>query len=143
MMFRYICPSEGTGLTKFLQNFVISLWKFRGNPDLLTIAETLNSDCAHARALQSRAESDYQQEVNKRGVQDLFADILYNQQDVRSSGDETNKRKEEEEESEGEEEEQEQEGREQQEEEEREAASTRKMALVKSSRFSRTSDSFR
>jgi TATA-binding protein-associated factor Taf7 len=99
-----------------------------------------------ACALQSRAESDYQLEVNKRGVQDLFADILYNQ-DVRSSGDETNKRKEEEEESEEEEEEEEEkEGREQQEEEEREAevaASTRKMALVKSSRFSRSSDSFR
>ncbi len=101
--------------------------------------------CACARE-QSRAESDYQLEVNKRGVQDLFADILYNQQDVRSSGDETNKRKEEEEESDEEEEEEEQEGREQQEEEEREAevaASTRKMALVKSSRFSRSSDSFR
>jgi hypothetical protein len=111
---------------------------------LLTIAETLKSGCAHARA-QSRAESDYQLEVNKRGVQDLFADILYNQ-DVRSSGDETNKRKEEEEVSGEEEEEEEKEGREQQEEEEREAevaASTRKMALVKSSRFSRSSDSFR
>ncbi len=95
-----------------------------------------------ACALQSRAESDYQLEVNKRGVQDLFADILYNQ-DIRSSGDETNKRKEEEEE---ESEEEEEEQREQQEEEEREAevaASTRKMALVKSSRFSRSSDSFR
>ncbi len=113
-----------------------------GNPDLLTIAETLKSDCAHARALQSRAESDYQLEVNKRGVQDLFADILYNQ-DVRSSGDETNNRKEEEEESGEEEEEEEEEGRDKQEEEEREAASTRKMALVKSSRFSRSSDSFR
>jgi hypothetical protein len=92
------------------------------------------------RALQSRAESDYQLEVNKRGVQDLFADILY-QQDVRSSGDETNKRKEEEESEEEEEEEEEEKGRE--DEEEREAASTRKMALVKSSRFSRSSDSFR
>ncbi len=121
------------------------LRKFRGNPDLLTIAETLKSDCAHARALQSRAESDYQLEVNKRGVQDLFADILYNQ-DVRSSGDETNKRKEGEEEESEEEEEEEEEGRKQQEEEEREAevaASNRKMALVKSSRFSRSSDSFR
>ncbi len=104
---------------------------------MLTIAETLNL----VVRMQSRAESEYQLEVNKRGVQDLFADILYNQ-DVRSSGDETNKRKEEEEESE-EEEEEEQEGREHQEEEEREAASTRKMALVKSSRFSRSSDSFR
>ncbi len=93
--------------------------------------------------LQSRAESDYQLEVNKRGVQDLFADILYSQ-DVRSSGDETNKRKEEEEEESDEEEE---EQREHQEEEVREAevaaASNRKMALVKSSRFSRSSDSFR
>ncbi len=83
--------------------------------------------------------------MNKRGVQDLFADILYNQ-DVRSSGDETNKRKEGEEEESEEEEEEEEEGRKQQEEEEREAevaASTRKMALVKSSRFSRSSDSFR
>ena len=96
------------------------------------------------RALQSRAESDYQLEVNKRGVQDLFADILYNQ-DVRSSGDETNKRKEEGEEEESEEEEEEEEkGREEEEEREAEvAASTRKMALVKSSRFSRSSDSFR
>jgi hypothetical protein len=95
-----------------------------------------------ACALQSRAESDYQLEVNKRGVQDLFADILY-QQDVRSSGDETNKRKEEEE-SKEEEEKEEEEGREEEEEREAEvAASTRKMALVKSSRFSRSSDSFR
>jgi hypothetical protein len=115
-----------------------------GNPDLLTIfgnPEIWLCACA----LQSRAESDYQLEVNKRGVQDLFADILYNQ-DVRSSGDETNKRKEGEEEESDEEEEEEKEGREQQEEEEREAevaASTRKMAQVKSSRFSRSSDSFR
>jgi hypothetical protein len=119
----------------------MALWKFRGNPVLLTIAETLKSDCAHARALQSRAESDYQLEVNKRGVQDLFADILYSQ-DVRSSGDETNNRKEEEESEE--EEKEEEEGREEEEEREAEvAASTRKMALVKSSRFSRSSDSFR
>ena len=76
-------------------------------------------------------------EINKRGVQDLYADILY--QDARSDDDEVEDKEEKvdvrEEDEEG--------GR--REEEEREAieANNRRQNTMKSSRFSRNSDSYR
>lgn len=86
--------------------------------------------------LQSRSESESKMEINKRGVEDLFADILYQDQDDHTTQDAVATEEDEyEEEGDG--------GGRSQEEGVEVAGGGRRMALIKSSRFSRSSDSFR